>query len=55
MKNILNTICSAIALGTGVAVIVLNILNSLNIKEAIILLAIGVAALGLKGLDRVRE
>ena len=51
-KNLLDTIFKALALGMGVAVIVLNTLGSLSVDTAVTLLGIGVAALGIAGLQK---
>jgi hypothetical protein len=51
-KNLLGTIFNGVALAMGVAVIVLNIINPLTLTGATTLLGIGVAALGLAGLQK---
>ena len=51
-KNLIRLICNAVALGMGVAVVVLNILGNLATSTALTLLGIGVAVLGLAGLDK---
>jgi hypothetical protein len=51
-KNLIRLICNAVALGMGIAVIVLNILGNLAQGTAFTLLGIGVAVLGLAGLDK---
>ena len=51
-KNLIRLICNAVALGMGIAVIVLNILGNLTTGTAFTLLGIGVAVLGLAGLDK---
>jgi hypothetical protein len=51
-RNLLTTVFKAVALGMGVAVIVLNILGSLTVNTAVTLLGIGVAALALAGLQK---
>ena len=51
-KNLLGTILSGIALAMGVAIVVLNIVNPLTLTGATSLLGIGLAALGLAGLNR---
>lgn len=51
-KNLIRLICNAVAIGMGVAVIVLNILGTLTSGTALTLLGIGVAVLGLAGLDK---
>lgn len=51
-KNLIDTIFKAVALGMGVAVIVLNTLGSLNIETAIALLSIGLTTLAISGLQK---
>jgi hypothetical protein len=51
-KNLLDTIFKAVALGMGVAVIVLNTLGSLSVDTAITLLSIGLTALAIAGLQK---
>lgn len=51
-KNLLDTIFKAVALGMGVAVIVLNILGSLSVDTAVTLLGIGLTALAMAGLQK---
>jgi len=51
-KNLLDTIFKAVALGMGVAVIVLNILGSLTVDTAVTLLGIGLTALAIAGLQK---
>ena len=51
-KNIIDTVLKAVALGMGVAVIVLNTLGSLSADTAMTLLGIGVAALAIVGLQK---
>lgn len=51
-KNLIHLICHAVALGMGIAVVVLNILGNLATGTALTLLGIGVAVLGLAGLDK---
>lgn len=45
--NVVKTICNAIAIAMGVAIVVLNIVNPPSLASATTMLAIGVAALGL--------
>jgi hypothetical protein len=52
-KNLFETICKAVALGMGVAVIVLTILGNLSVNTGMMLLGIGLAALGLSGLEKL--
>ena len=51
-KNLSRTIFNGLALAMGVAVVVLNIVNPLSITDATSLLGIGVAALGIAGLQK---
>jgi len=51
-KNLLDTIFKAVALGMGVAVVVLNTMGALEVETAIPLLGIGVIALALSGLQK---
>jgi hypothetical protein len=51
-KDLLGTIFNGVALAMGVAVVVLNIVNPLTLTNATMLLGIGVAALGLAGLQK---
>ena len=51
-QNLFDTIFKAVALGMGVAVIVLNILGSLSMETAVTLLGIGLTALALAGLQK---
>ena len=50
--NIVETILKAVALGMGVAVIVLNTLGELDIDTAVTLLGLGLSALALAGLQK---
>jgi hypothetical protein len=51
-KNPLKTIFYGIAVAMGIAVVVLNIINPLPLLGATSLLGIGVAALGVAGLQK---
>lgn len=51
-KNVVDTVLKAVALGMGVAVIVLNALGSLSTDTAMTLLGFGVAALAIAGLQK---
>jgi len=51
-KNLLDTIFNAVALGMGVAVIVLNTLGSLTVDTAVTLLGIGLTALAIARLQK---
>ena len=50
--NLLKTVCSGLAVAMGVAVIVTNIINPPSVASLANLLGIGVAALGLAGLQK---
>ena len=52
VKRITSIVLKGIALAMGVAVIVLNTLNSLAIGSAITLLGLGLAALALESMQR---
>jgi energy-converting hydrogenase Eha subunit A len=51
-RSLLRTIFNGVALAMGIAVIVLNLLGTLTTETAITLLSIGVAALGMAGLQK---
>jgi quinol-cytochrome oxidoreductase complex cytochrome b subunit len=51
-RNLLTTIFKAMALGMGVAVIVLNVLGTLTVETAVSMLSIGLTALALAGLQK---
>ncbi len=51
-KNLLTTICNGIAVAMGIAIIVMNIVNPLSLTGVTTLLAVGVAALGIAGLQK---
>jgi hypothetical protein len=51
-KNVLDTVFKAVALGMGVAVIVLNTLGSLTAGTGVAFLGIGVTALAIAGLQK---
>lgn len=51
MKDLINLIFKAIALSMGIAVVVLNILNQIDIKSSIIMLGIGIACMAIYLLD----
>ena len=50
--NIVETVLKAVALGMGVAVIVLNALGNLDVNTAMTLLGLGLVALALAGLQK---
>ena len=51
LKDLINLIFKAIAVAMGVAVIVLNILNKIDIKSSVIMLSIGILCIGIYLLD----
>ena len=51
-KNLLKTVFFGIAVAMGIAVIILNIVNPLTLAGTTTLLGIGVAALGIAGLQK---
>jgi VIT1/CCC1 family predicted Fe2+/Mn2+ transporter len=51
-KNLLKTIFNAIALAMGVAVIVMQILGTLDPRTAVTALSVGVAALAIAALQK---
>ena len=51
-RNQLKTIFYGIAVAMGIAVVVLNIVNPLTLSGTTSLLALGVAALGIAGLQK---
>ena len=51
MKDLVNLIFKAVAIAMGIAVVVLNILNEIDIKSSIIMLGIGLACVGIYLLD----
>ncbi|HEY9151824.1 MAG TPA: hypothetical protein VIN60_02980 [Anaerolineales bacterium] len=55
MNNIVKTVLNAVAIAMGVAVIVTNIVNPLSLNTVSTLLGLGVAALGIAGLQSDRS
>ena len=51
IKDLVNLIFKAVAIAMGIAVVVLNILNEIDIKSSIIMLGIGLACVGIYFLD----
>ena len=51
MKDLINLIFKAVALAMGIAVVVLNILNQIDIKSSIIMLGIGITCIAMYLLD----
>jgi hypothetical protein len=54
-KNLMTLVLNAVALGMGVASIVLGILGAVPIQTNVMLLSIGLAALALNQLDKQDE
>ena len=55
IKDLINLIFKAIALSMGVAVIVLNILNQIEVKNSIVMLGIGLFCMGIYLLNDKKE
>ena len=55
LKDLINLIFKAIALAMGVAVIVLNILNQIEVKNSIVMLGIGLFCIGIYLLNEKKE
>ena len=55
IKDLINLIFKAIALAMGVAVIVLNILNQIEVKNSIVMLGIGLFCIGIYLLNDKKE
>jgi hypothetical protein len=51
-RNLLDTVFKAVALGMGVAVIVLNTLGSLTVESGVAFLGIGLTTLAIAGLQK---
>lgn len=51
IKDLINLIFKAVALAMGIAVVVLNILNQIDIKSSIIMLGIGIVCIAIYLLD----
>ena len=51
LKDIVNLIFKAVALAMGIAVVILNILDKIDVKSSILLLGIGIACIGIYLLD----
>ncbi len=54
-QNLLKTVFNGVALAMGIAIIVLNIVNPPSLANATSLLGIGVAALGMAGLQKEKS
>ena len=55
IKDLINLIFKAIALAMGIAVVVLNILNQIDIKSSIIMLGIGIVCIAIYLLDNKKN
>ena len=55
LKDLINLIFKAVALAMGVAVIVLNILNQIEVKNSIVMLGIGLFCIGIYLLNDKKE
>ncbi len=55
MKDLINLIFKAVALAMGIAVVVLNILNQIDIKSSIIMLGIGITCIDIYLLDNKKN
>ncbi len=51
IKDLINLIFKAVALAMGIAVIVLNVLNKIDVEASIIMLGIGIACISIYLLD----
>ena len=47
LKDLINLIFKAVALAMGIAVVVLNILNQIDVKSSLIMLGIGIACVSI--------
>ena len=50
-KDLLNLIFRAVALAMGIAVVILNVLNQIDVKSSIIMLGIGIVCIAIYLLD----
>lgn len=55
MNNIIGLVFRAVGLAMGVAVVVLSILGSMTPETGVLLLGIGLAALGIAALDSATD
>ena len=51
LKDLINLIFKAVAIAMGIAVVVLNILNEIDINNSVIMLGVGLACIGIYLLD----
>lgn len=55
LKQIINLVCKAVGVGMGIAVVVLNILDELQVTDAITMLGIGLACISISILPNNKE
>lgn len=55
IKKLITLICEGIGIALGVAVVVLNMINQLQVKEAISMLGIGMFCIGLSLISRDQD
>lgn len=55
IKTLIGIICNAMGVGMGVAVVVLNVLDELSVKDAITMLGIGLFFVSIYQLTNVKE
>ena len=55
IKQIINLACKAIGVGMGIAVVVLNVLDELQVNDAITMLGIGLACISISLLSNNKE
>lgn len=55
IKTLIGIICNAIGVGMGVAVVVLNILDELSVKDAITMLGIGLFFISIYQLSNIKK
>lgn len=51
IKDLINLIFKAVAIAMGIAVVILNVLDQIDVKSSIIMLGIGLACIGIYLLD----
>lgn len=52
MKDLVNLIFKAVAIAMGIAVVVLNVLEKVDIKSSLVMLGIGLTSIGIYLLDK---
>ena len=55
LKDLINVILKAVAIAMGIAVVVLNILDSIEIKSSIIMLGIGLVCLAMYLMEKKKK